>query len=111
MTPKRLADKYINVTEVKRYATENGITLTDAIGEIFSDFMKNVDEAEPKDPLYQEATSFISKFPYVTIFLFQRKFSINFDRALHLINQLERTHYLARDKERKYKVLQDRYKQ
>lgn len=111
MTPKRAADKYVNVTELKKYASEKGITLTDAIGEIFTDFIKNIEEVEPKDPLYEEAIIFISKIPYVTISLFQRKFSINFDRAIHLINQLERTHYLVCGNDRKYKVIQERYKQ
>lgn len=92
---------------MRRYAEEHGLTLD----EVIDDYLKFANEFEQKDPLFSQVVLFIRDYEYVSISLLQRKFSLEYERALVLINQLVMSQYLGRSKERKFQVLQERYKQ
>jgi DNA segregation ATPase FtsK/SpoIIIE-like protein len=107
MTTKLKPENKINFLKMKRYAEEHGLTLD----EVIKDYLKYAKEFEQKDTLFTQVVTFIRDYEFVTISLFQRKFSIDYDRAINLVNQLVMARYLARSKERKFQVLQERYKQ
>lgn len=109
MKPNRVADKFINVPAIKKYADEHKITFHKALHEILGIVVDEIQKAEYSDLIYGNVVKYIGTQDSITVDQLQQIFYIGYARAMRLIDKLIQDGYVREDSS-KYYPCQDRYK-
>lgn len=110
MKPKRVADKYINVLAIAKYADEHKIPFHKALQKILGIVVEEIKQAEYSDLIYPNVVRYAENKASFTVDMLRDTFDIGYARAIRLIDKMIADGFIE-EKAGAYHPQSDRYKQ